>query len=83
MDEKQKNIISRVKVPKVIHHRKIIKGEEYKMKVIRSYAVPNKAVNVQRILQQLIEIEMEKIVNTNSVNSPASHEKITLGGDCA
>ncbi|WP_187292147.1 hypothetical protein [Bacillus sp. 1NLA3E] len=53
------------------------------MKVIRSYAVPNKAVNVQRILQQLIEIEMEKIVNTNSVNSPASHEKITLGGDCA
>lgn len=46
------------------------------MKVIRSYAVPNKAVNVQRILQQLIEIEMEKIVNTNSVNSPASHEKL-------
>ncbi|MCM3585550.1 hypothetical protein M3182_07285 [Mesobacillus maritimus] len=53
------------------------------MKVIRSYAAPNKAVNVQRILQQLIEIEMEKIVNTKVVNSPASHGKITLGGDCA
>ncbi|MGF6947706.1 hypothetical protein QF028_000199 [Neobacillus sp. B4I6] len=53
------------------------------MKVIRSYASPNKAVNVQRILQQLIELEMEKIVNTNHVNSPASHEKIALGGDCA
>lgn len=52
------------------------------MKVIRSYAAPNKAVNVQRILQQLIEIEMEKIVNTIS-NSPASHKKIALGGDCA
>lgn len=53
------------------------------MKVIRSYAAPNKAVNVPRILQQLIEIEMDKIVNTRAVNSPASHEKIALGGDCS
>ncbi|WP_335545380.1 hypothetical protein [Neobacillus drentensis] len=53
------------------------------MKVIRSYAEPNKAVNVKNLIQQLVNIELEKVVNTMSVNSPASHEKITLGGDCA
>ncbi|MCJ0931903.1 hypothetical protein MST22_12145 [Virgibacillus halodenitrificans] len=53
------------------------------MKVKRIYALPDKGVNVQGILQQLIDIEVEKIVNTKHVSSPASHEKITLGGDCA
>ncbi|NHM33515.1 hypothetical protein [Neobacillus terrae] len=53
------------------------------MKVIRSYAGPEKAVDVRTVLQQLLTLEIEKMVNTNSVNSPASHEKITLGGDCA
>ncbi|MBL4953697.1 hypothetical protein JK635_16025 [Neobacillus sp. YIM B02564] len=53
------------------------------MKVIRSYASPNKGVNLQRILQQLVELELERFVNNKTVNSPASHEKIALGGDCA
>lgn len=53
------------------------------MKVIRSYAIPNEAVNVKRILFQLIELEIEKIVNTDDVNPPASHKKTTNGGDYA
>jgi hypothetical protein len=51
------------------------------VKVFRSYASPDKGININRILQQLIEIEMDKVVNSSNVNSPASHEKITLGGD--
>ena len=53
------------------------------MKVNRIYAAPEKAVDVKKIIQQLVTIEIEKMVNNSSVNSPASHEKITLGGDCA
>jgi hypothetical protein len=53
------------------------------MKVIRTYAAPDKAINVKGLIQQLIHIELEKMVNTKPVNSPASHEKIALGGDCA
>ncbi|MGD6874208.1 hypothetical protein ACQCU1_18765 [Sutcliffiella horikoshii] len=53
------------------------------MKVFRTYAAPEKEVNIIRILQQLIEIEMEKVVNSSNVNSPASHEKIAHGGDNA
>lgn len=53
------------------------------MNVIRSYAEPTKAVNVNRIIQQLLESELMKIVNTKKVNPPASHKKITHGGDCA
>ncbi|MFS0637942.1 hypothetical protein AB1K84_18725 [Mesobacillus foraminis] len=53
------------------------------MKVIRTYAESEKAVDVRGLLQQLLTLEIDKMVNTNSVNSPASHEKITLGGDCA
>lgn len=53
------------------------------MKVVRTYASPDKAVNVKQILQQLIELNLEKKVNTKGVNPPASHKKITLGGDCA
>lgn len=53
------------------------------MKVIRSYAEPTKAVNVNEIIKQLLELEVEKIVNTKKVNPPASHKKITHGGDCA
>lgn len=52
------------------------------MKVIRSYASPNKAVNVKKILQQLIELELDKLANNKQVNPPASHKKITPGGDC-
>ncbi|QOY37959.1 hypothetical protein AWH56_010535 [Anaerobacillus isosaccharinicus] len=51
------------------------------MKVLRTYASPDKGVNINRILQQLVEIEMEKVVNNDKVNSPASHEKVTHGGD--
>jgi hypothetical protein len=53
------------------------------MKVIRSYAAPDNALNVGNLIQQLVTIEIEKMVNNTTVNSPASHEKITLGGDCA
>lgn len=53
------------------------------MKVVRTYASSDKAVNVKLILQQIIELNLEKIVNTKGVNPPASHKKITLGGDCA
>lgn len=53
------------------------------MKVIRSYASLEDAVNVKRILFQLIELEIEKIVNTDGINPPASHNKITDGGDYA
>lgn len=53
------------------------------MKIIRSYASPNKAVDIKKVLQQLIELELDKIVNNNQVNPPASHTNITLGGDCA
>jgi len=53
------------------------------MKVIRSYATPEKAVNVKNLIQQLVTIEFEKMVNNRAVNSPAPHDKITLGGDCA
>lgn len=53
------------------------------MKVFRSYASPNKGVNINRILQQIVELEIDKVVNSSNVNSPASHEKITLGGDYA
>ena len=54
------------------------------MKIIRSYASPNKAVDVKKILQHLIELEIEKIANNKQVNPPASHNtKITIGGDCA
>lgn len=53
------------------------------MKIIRSYASPNEAVNVKQILIQLIELEIDKNVNNKPVNPPASHKKITLGGDCA
>ncbi len=51
------------------------------MKVFRSYATPNKGVNIHRILQKIIELEIDKVVNSSNVNSPASHEKITLGGE--
>lgn len=53
------------------------------MKVTRSYATSDKAINVKKFIQQLVNIELEKMVNTDTVNSPASHEKITLGGDYA
>ncbi len=52
------------------------------MKMIRSYATPDKAVNVKSLIQQLVTIEFEKMVNTRTGNSPAPHDKITLGGDC-
>lgn len=51
------------------------------MKVIRSFAASSNSIDMQRILQQIIELELEKIVNNKSVNSPASHKKITHGGD--
>lgn len=53
------------------------------MKVIRSYASTDDAVNVKRILLQIIELEIEKLVNTNDVNPSTSHNKITHGGDFA
>jgi hypothetical protein len=71
------------KQPKNIQQIEITQRERQSMKVIRSYAEPNKAVNVKNLIQQLVNIELEKVVNTMSVNSPASHGKITLGGDCA
>lgn len=58
-------------------------GREKQMKVTRSYATSDKAINVKKFIQQLVNIELEKMVNTDTVNSPASHEKITLGGDYA
>ncbi|MCM0626620.1 hypothetical protein M5J14_19160 [Lysinibacillus sp. OL1_EC] len=51
------------------------------MKIIRSYASSDKAVNASHILRQLIELELEKKVNTNAINPPASHKKINHGGD--
>lgn len=53
------------------------------MKIIRSYASPDKAVNIQNIIAEMLQLELEKMVNTTTVNSPASHERPTLEGDCA
>ena len=58
-------------------------GEEINMKVIRSYATSSNGVNIRRFVEQLVEIEIEKLVNSSKVNSPASHGKITPGGDYA
>jgi len=54
-------------------------GEENKHE---SYTFSN-GVNIRRFVEQLVEIEIEKLVNSSKVNSPASHGKITPGGDYA
>ena len=47
------------------------------------YAYSNKFVSSERIAREACEIEIEKLVNSSKVNSPASHGKITPGGDYA
>lgn len=72
----------RQRTEKYTQHRRQQRREKY-MQVIRYYATPDKAVNVQKLITQLIQLELEKVVNTTNVNSLASHEKMTLEGDCA
>ena len=52
------------------------------MKVTRLYASSEKAIDVRSLLTQLVHLELDKMVNTDRVNSPASHKKMTIGGDC-
>lgn len=39
------------------------------MKIIRDFATPQNAINVQKVIQNLLAIELENLINTNS-----SHE---------
>ncbi|MBD3108853.1 hypothetical protein IEO70_10800 [Bacillus sp. AGMB 02131] len=51
------------------------------MKVTRLYANPEKAIDVRSLLTQLVHLELDKLVNTNKLNSSTSHGKMTIGGD--
>ena len=78
--EYRKTITSIDKLPNNIQSRKDTQ-ERKQMKVTRLYANPEKAIDVRSLLTQLVHLELDKLVNTERVNSPASHGKMTIGGD--
>ena len=78
--EYRKTITSIDILPKNIQSNKD-NQERKQMKVTRLYANPEKAIDVRSLLTQLVHLELDKLVNTDKVNSPTSHGKMTIGGD--
>ncbi|MFK7681311.1 hypothetical protein ACI3ER_25005 [Bacillus sp. Wb] len=52
------------------------------MEIIRRYATPEEAVNVKNIIQDLLVIELDKIINSQ-LKGDSLTESNSLDSDCA